>query len=257
MQDNKQPYNGYTGRGGNGFPPPGGNPNYGNMPPRQPYGDNMPQPTDNSRFKTVVIAAVVCFVVLCAAIVLIVYITRDDETVEIVPAENTVAQTPATGEITVEEMALPDNPKPEKKDTPPAPPLSQYGPFGSRQELMGFIEDYFDAANNGYDIDGFIADKITTDFGTPKSFTRSQFVNNAAERTRKNEIISSGRDYDWGTLKVTPQPDGGVVAFFKSRYYLDNVKDGEMLHREFLLTTTLTINSKRQISKYKEKTEKL
>lgn len=258
MQDNNQPYRGYAERGGNGFPS-GGNPNYGNMPPRPSYGDNRPQPTDNSRFKTVVIAAVVCFVVLCAAIVLIVYLMKPDETVKSMPLVDTVVATPVTEQVTVNEMALPDNQKlkvPGKQDTP-SKPLSQYGPFASRQDMIGYIEDYYDAVDNGYGYEDFIADKISTDFGTPQHFTRSQFINQTADYRQKKEVLSSERDFDWGSLKVTPQPDGGVVASYNSHYYLDNVKDGDVLHREYLLTTTLTINSKRQITKYKEKTTKL
>ena len=228
-----------------------------NGPAFQPPNYQPAQQADNSKIKTIVIAAAICFVVLCASVVAIVYITGQhaDKETSGLQADSAVnnATDMAQGATEVTETSLADL-KPIKADKATLPP---FGPFANRQDLINYLEDYYTNADNGYSLAPFVADKIETDFGTPKKFSKSEYLQNAAEHRAKHQVISSSRDYNWSSLKVTPLEGGGVKASFNSIYYLDNIKNGEELYRKYRLTTTITINSRRQITKYQEKTQKL
>lgn len=222
---------------------------------------------DNSRFKIIVIASVVGLVVLCGAAVAIVAIVRGHDDDKDEKKEETRFKFGDEDDLSVNTTDLRGGSHAGKISAPGQAPSattaaadvakSPYGPFDSRQDLINYLEDYYRAVDACYGFERFIGDNIETNFGTAKKFTKSEYLQRMAKHNDKYNIIDSSRDYNWSSLKAEPLPDGGVKASYNSIYDMNTITDGEPLYRKFKLTTTVTINSRRQIVKYHEKTKKL
>ena len=119
------------------------------------------------------------------------------------------------------------------------------------------MEGFYSTIDNNGRCDSYLASTIETNFGTPKRFSRSEYGERMATHNSRHEVISTSRDYNWGSLKATPLANGGVKLKYNQIFYMQNIVKGEYRDRKFRLTTEVDINGDGQITKYKESTKTL
>lgn len=212
-----------------------------------------------------ILIGVICALVIALCIALVSNRNRSDEInaggqEQIDPEEDT-AKTPNLGQ-TVNVASSEDTSSIRKEEITEKVPAqkSEYGPFNSRDEVKDYITRYSNQSQEGRMESSMIADRITTDFGTPRSFTRSEFLSQLKSFHDKSDIISSHKDVNWSSMIISPLDNGGLKVSFSSVYELTKPKKGELvdlLTQEFSLYTDLYINSNKQIYKYKETTKKI
>lgn len=137
-------------------------------------------------------------------------------------------------------------------------PSSPYGPFNSRNEVADFLQKYLEAAQGGVDFTPYLAQNITTDYGTEKRHNKYDFYNDHIKKLQKSGYIGSDFDYNWSSLITNPLPDGGLDTTFNYIYTrYDRNDDGSTRTRVYRCNIEAKINASGQIYYIKEKAEKL
>lgn len=132
---------------------------------------------------------------------------------------------------------------------------SVYGPFSSREEMVHFIQDYYEFCD--YQTGENIAPLITTDYGTEKEFTRKEFIERGEKHDAKYHIIRVTHDIDKNSVKSYLIPDGGIKVTFDQIYEMTCLKDSREYTRKFSCETEFDINRDKEIYYIWERSKKI
>ena len=238
---------------------------YGNnMEETKPFGGNQSQPYEpykpypprqnNGNNKSLMLMAVIGVLgVICIICLWAIFGGRKNEPKY--TGEGTINY--ETGSKTARNVSTTMSRGPMGKRPNDVKPDSKFGPFASKQEVQDFISTYNRLSMTG-DVDpDMVADRISTDFGTPKSFSRSEYIANARKHVEKNKIEKADKDVQWDAMKITSDGDGGIKVSYPSIYTRTIEKNGRDVTQQYSLYTDFYINSKKQLYKYKETTKKI
>lgn len=134
-------------------------------------------------------------------------------------------------------------------------PSSIYGPFSSKEDLIDFLQSYYD--NGGYTNASSFAETVETDFGTFKRFTGDEYAKRAVTHNIRHNIVGYEHNLNRNSVSAESLPDGGVEVSFSQIYDMTTDNGGYLNTSKYHCDTKFRINRYRKINYIWERARKI
>lgn len=155
--------------------------------------------------------------------------------------------------VETEELSAYDYSAPEEIE---APTVKPYGPFQDRYEIIQFLKDHFSAG--GYETSFDIAETIVTDFGSKKTFSKSEYAERTRTHNERHGIIGYSHNVDENSVSTTLTEDGGIEVSFVQIYDMITRDDwGDERTTQYECKSKFGINKDKKIDYIWERSKKI